>query len=155
METGLFYMASRRKSIPDIEAFARILRSRRLKATPQRIAVHSAMLELGHASADMVSSHITSSGTRITVASVYNILSQMAEIGVYSRRLSADSRMYFDVNTSLHAHLYDTTANGFRDIEDEELMAAIESLVRKKRFKGYKIDRIDVHLLCHPTRKSK
>ena len=43
-----------RKS-PDMEDFKHLLRRHSLKATPQRMAVHEAMMELGHASADMVS----------------------------------------------------------------------------------------------------
>ena len=46
-----------------------------LKVTAQRTAVHEAMLKLGHASADMVTEEILREGkTKVTVASVYNIL---------------------------------------------------------------------------------
>ena len=67
----------------NIEHFKNILKSHSLKATPQRLAVHEAMLKLGHASADMVTEEIQkSSGTKVTVASVYNILTSMAMLGI-------------------------------------------------------------------------
>ena len=66
----------RTRTAPDMESFRSILKSKGLKATPQRIAVHAAMLALGHASADLVYEHIKKEGTaEVTVASVYNILS--------------------------------------------------------------------------------
>ena len=43
---------------PNLEEFKEILRKHSLKATPQRLAVHEAMMELGHASADMVTEMI-------------------------------------------------------------------------------------------------
>ena len=59
----------------DIDQFVAKLKKHSLKATPQRIAVHKAMIRLGHASADMVAGEIAREGeASITVASVYNIL---------------------------------------------------------------------------------
>lgn len=136
------------------DGFRALLKKHSLKATPQRLAVHEAMLALGHACADQVCEQISSEGrTSFTIASVYNILSQMAEIGVYSRRLSANNKMYFDVNTFTHIHLYDTTNNEYRDIMDEELIDMIGSRIRNRRFRGFKIDGIDLQIICHPTTK--
>ena len=64
---------------PTLEEFKAILKKHSLKATPQRLAVHEAMMELGHASADMVAENIKAKNlAKVTVASVYNILTQMA-----------------------------------------------------------------------------
>lgn len=53
-------------------------------------------MKLGHASADMVCEAVAREGkVRITVASVYNILSQLALRGIYRHRLSSNSKMYF------------------------------------------------------------
>lgn len=147
-------MAIPARKAPDMEEFKALLRKHALKATPQRLAVHAAMMELGHASADMVSEAIAREGkVKITVASVYNILSQLALRGIYHHRLSTNSKMYFDVNTFRHIHLYDTVGNTYRDIEDEELMDMIDAKLARKRFKGYKIEGIDIQILCKPTRK--
>ena len=54
-----------------IDAFKKILKDKGLKATPQRVAVHEAMISLGHASADQVGQHIAqNSSVKITVSSV-------------------------------------------------------------------------------------
>lgn len=137
-----------------IEDFKLLLKKHSLKATPQRLAVHEAMLSLGHASADMVTEVISQKReTKVTVASVYNILSNMAMLGVYDYRLSANNKMYFDVNTFKHMHLYDQENHVFKDVIDDELIALIESYLGKKRFKGYKVESIDIQLVGRPTRK--
>ena len=139
--------------IPDLETFRKVLKSHGLKATDQRIAIHAAMLELGHASADMVREHIVSHGGTITVASVYNTLTQLALQGIYKHRLSANNKMYFDVNTVKHIHLYDVYNNTYKDIIDEELTMTVETALKKRRFKGFRVDGIDIQILCHPSHR--
>jgi Fe2+ or Zn2+ uptake regulation protein len=149
-------MNAQTKDPSAMDRFKSVLKRHSLKATPQRLAVHEAMLSLGHASADQVSEWIAArSDTRVTVASVYNILTQMTLLGVYVHRFTANNKMYFDVNTFQHIHLYDTVNNEFKDVLDEELLEMVESRVRKKRYRGYKVDGVDIQILCHPTtRKS-
>ena len=149
-------MNAQTKDPSAMDRYKSVLKRHRLKATPQRLAVHEAMLDLGHASADQVGEWIASRGvTRVTPASVYNILTQMTLLGVYVHRFSANNKMYFDVNTFRHVHLYDTVNNDYRDIMDEELLEMVESRVRGKRYRGYKVDGVDIQIICHPTtRKS-
>lgn len=139
---------------PTIEEFRTILKKHSLKATPQRLAVHDAMISLGHASADMVTEAIREKGTaKVTLASVYNILTQLAMLGVYHYRHSSNNKMYFDVNTFKHIHFYDHTNHVFRDVVDDELIKTIESHLSRKRVKGYKIEGFDIQLVGRPTRK--
>jgi Fe2+ or Zn2+ uptake regulation protein len=137
-----------------MDEFKAILHKHELKATPQRLAVHEVMMTLGHASADMVTEMITQKGTsKVTVASVYNILTHMAMLGIYHYRLSANNKMYFDVNTFKHLHLYDQENHVFKDVLDEELISMIEAHLGRKKFRGYKIESIDIQLVGRPTRK--
>lgn len=145
-----------RKNIPDREHFIKILKSEGLKATTQRLAVHDAMLALGHACADTVADYIEkNSETKVTVASVYNILSSLADLRIYERRMSDNNKMYFDINTTKHVHLYDTKHHEFKDIPDNDAIALVENCFKGKRFKGYKIDRIDIQIVCHATDRKK
>ena len=139
---------------PNLEEFKAILKKHALKATPQRLAVHEAMMNLGHASADMVTDAIKEKETaKVTVASVYNILTQMAMLGIYHHRLSSNNKMYFDVNTFKHIHFYDQANHVFRDVIDDELVQMIESHLSRKKVKGYKIESFDIQLVGRPTRK--
>lgn len=143
------------KHLTSEDTFKDILKKHALKATPQRMSVHRAMMSLGHASADQVSEWISSNGgAATTVASVYNILSQLTLLGVYTHRLSANNKMYFDINTNKHIHLYDQVNHEFKDIMDEEIMEAVEAkLLKGRRFRGYKVDGVDIQIICHPSSK--
>lgn len=143
-------------SIPDSEQFRDLLVKRSMRATPQRMAVHEAMTALVHATPDQVRSAIEAKGVcRITSASVYNILSQLADAGIYSRRLGAGNKMVFDVKPYAHIHLYDARNDEFVDVIDDEIMELVTSHLKSRRFKGYKVDRIDIQLVAHPTRRGK
>ena len=62
--------AKKDHTAPNMEQFKEILKDKKLKATNQRLAVHEAMLTLGHASADMVVDAINAcGGAKVTVAS--------------------------------------------------------------------------------------
>lgn len=139
-----------------MEQFKTVLKNHSLKATPQRMAVHEAMLKLGHASADLVTEEIRKNDrTKVTVASVYNILTQLAMLGIYDHRLSANNKMYFDVNTFKHFHIYDCENHQFKDIIDNELVDLVEKHLKKRKFRGYSIDHIDIQLIGKPTRKKR
>lgn len=138
---------------PGIEEFKKLLKKHSLKSTQQRLAVHNAMLKLGHASADMVTEEIRSQGTtNVTVASVYNILSQIALLGIYDHRMSANNKMYFDVNTFRHIHLYDYVNNTFKDVIDDDFMDNLDAYFAKKKFEGYRVECVDVQIVCRPSR---
>ena len=137
-----------------MEEYKALLKKHSLKATPQRLAVHEAMISLGHACADMVTESIKEKGTaKVTLASVYNILTHMAMLGVYHYRLSANNKMYFDVNTFKHIHFYDKDNHEFRDVIDDELVKLIESHLSRKKVRGYKIEGFDIQLIGRPSRK--
>lgn len=141
--------------VPSLEEFRTALRRHGLKATRQRIAIHDVMMELVHASADDVREALRLRGSDVTTASVYNILSQLADHHIYARRLSATSKMFFDVVTTRHIHLYDRENHTFRDLQDEELQVLVNSHLKRRKFKGFSVEDIDVQLIAHPTKSNK
>jgi len=141
---------------PSMEDFLHQLKRHSLKATRQRLLVHQAMMKLGHASADMVAEEIRQGGeSRITQASVYNILSQFADCRIYGRRMSSNNKMYFDIYSFRHIHLYDRDNGRYRDVTDDELLETVTSHLRKKRFRGYTIEDIDIQIIARPTKKNR
>ena len=139
-----------------VEDFRVRLKKNGLKVTPQRIAVHKAMLKLGHACADDVTGEILKDGeTKVTVASVYNILTQFSLLGIYQHRMSSNNKMYFDINNFRHLHLYDRENHRFRDIFDDELAELVQAHLKRRRFRGFTVEDIDIQLIARPTRKSK
>ena len=146
-------MAAQNNTMPSPEVFRTLLRRHHLKATRQRMAVHDVMMALGHASADMVTEELQQRGTKVTVASVYNILSQLADLRIYSRRLSANNKMYFDVCSSRHLHMYDVANHTFRDLPVDEMLDLVHERLGKKRFRGYKVEGVDIVILARPNKK--
>ena len=114
------------------------------------------MMELGHASADMVTEQIKGCcKANITLASVYNILTQLADLGIYDHRLSANNKMYFDVNTFRHIHIYDEENHAYKDVIDDKLIEIIDEHLKNKRFRGYSVQGVDVQILAKPTKAKK
>ena len=146
----------RMNTAPDMERFRSILKAKGLKATPQRLAVHEAMLDLGHASADMVRDWILRKGkVAITVASVYNILSQLTAMGLYRIIPSTSGVVWYDSLTKPHLHVYSRKRNEFKDLEDDTLMGRLQAFFKENPPKGYKVDEIDILLTCHRSRNTK
>jgi len=140
----------------NVDGLRKTLRKFNLKVTPTRLAVHEAMLHLGHASADMITEYLEANeGPKVTVASVYNILSQFSLLGIYQHRMSANNKMYFDVNTFKHMHLYDIVNNEYIDVVDDTLVRQVEDAISHKRFKGYKVEDVDIQIVCRPSGRRK
>ena len=127
-----------------------MLRSRGMRATETRMAVHRAMMALEHACAEQVVEWLGSEhDAAASVSSVYNVLQQMAVAGIYSYRLSADSKRYFDVCNHSHTHLYDRKSGTYRNLPDGAVRDAINSTIKRLRFHGYTVEDIDVLVVCH------
>lgn len=148
-------MVKKTGHIPTLEEFHAQLQRHKLKATRQRLAIHEVMMELWHASADSVREELQRRGSSVTTATVYNILSQLADLHIYGRRLSATNKMYFDVNPARHIHLYDRENHSYRDLQDEDLSLLVASHLKRRRFKGYTVEGIDIQIIARPTRKIK
>ena len=138
----------------DPESFAKSLRSKGLKTTPLRLAVHGVMMEKVHAGAEEVYQAIIAKNERkATRTGIYNILNELADKGIYARRPSPAGKMFFDVNAFRHVHLYDSRNRQLIDVDGQEMLESVESSLRGRRFRGYRIDDFDVQIICHPTRK--
>lgn len=147
-------MPTQASNITGIEDFKSQLKKLGLKATAQRLAVHRAMMELEHASVDTVSASIAEEGlVKITQSSVYNILSQLADLGVYRQRLSVNNKMYFDICNQRHIHMYDMVNHTFRNLPPDELQDLVLERLRKKKFKGYKVEGVEIQILARPNKR--
>ena len=148
-------MARQLQPIPTLDEFRSQLRRHGLRATKQRLCVHVAMMELVHASAEDVHDTLIRQGAPVPITTVYNILTQLADERIYSRRLSGDSRMHFDIDPRPHIHLYDRENHSWRNVEDEELTTLVSSRLKRRKFKGFTVEGIDIQLVAKPTTRKK
>jgi len=121
-----------------------LLHSHGVKVTRQRVAVFDVMRELGHASADMICSKCQG----VTVATVYNVLDCLERAGLLQRRLTPNNKMFFDITTAHHCHIYDEESNEYRDFKDEALIKMIQSQVRRD-VKDFDISGIEIQIVGH------
>ena len=144
------------KTIPDEEKFRMMLKTHGLRATNARMSIHRAMMALEHASAEHVAEWLEKRhDSAASVSSIYNILTQMATEGIYSWRLSADNKRYFDVCASSHTHLYDRKNGVYKNLSDDIVREAINDILKRHRFRGYTVEDIDVQVVCHPRGSSR
>ena len=102
----------------------------------------------------MVASHVAANTkVKLSQASVYNILAQLALCGIYRHRMSAGNKMYFDVNNMRHIHMYDIVNNTYRDLPTDEIQDLLAEKLSKKRFRGYKVEGVDIQIIVRPTKK--
>ena len=130
-----------------METIKEKIRQSGLKATPQRLAIYSAMQKLGHASADMITAELDNVFPSLTVATVYNVLESFVGAGLLVRRCSSNNKMYFDVNTYGHAHFYDPVSNKHLDYDDLELVKFVSDYVNSRGLKNFKLDSVDIQLI--------
>lgn len=118
-----------------------------LKATPQRIAVYKEMQNLGHACADMVADNLKESFPSLTVATIYNVLDSFVEAGLLVKRFSSNNKMYFDVNTYDHIHIYDEQLNAYKDYNDPVLVKMVTDYLNNVEIPNFKFRTVDIQIL--------
>lgn len=118
-----------------------------LKATPQRIAIYREMQNLGHASADMVVEGLKDSFPSLTVATIYNVLDSFVEAGLLAKRFSSNNKMYFDVNTYDHVHIYDENLNTYIDFNDPVLVKMVTDYLKNVEIPNFKFRTVDIQIL--------
>ncbi|MBQ8645472.1 MAG: transcriptional repressor [Bacteroidales bacterium] len=124
-----------------------LIKSKGLKATPQRIAIYESMRKLGHACADMVVDDLRQNFPSLTVATIYNVLESFVEVGLLVKRFSLNHKMYFDINIHEHAHCYDTVNNCFIDVDDPQLQKMVSDYIAAKKIEDFDVQTIDIHLV--------
>jgi Fe2+ or Zn2+ uptake regulation protein len=76
-------------------------------------------------------------------------------MGLYRRIPSTDNKVWYDVTTKAHLHIFDRKRDEFKDLVDEQLYSMVHSYFKENPPKGYKVEEIDIHLVCHRSRNSK
>ncbi len=130
-----------------MQTIKEIIQQSGLKATPQRIAIYDVMKKLGHASADMVATTLKDVFPSLTVATIYNVLESFVEVKLVVKRFSSNNKMYFDVNTYEHVHLYNELDNSYIDYNDPELTKLVADYFRDKVIPNFNLKNIEIQLI--------
>ena len=120
-----------------------LIREHGLKATPQRISIYDSMVQLEHASADMVFEKVKEDFPKVTVATIYNVLDSFCSCGILARRCTPTNKMFFDVVTENHFHFYNIDNETFTNIGAASVTEVVRSYLA---LRGYEITSIDVQV---------
>ena len=103
------------------------LRARGMRVTPQRLAVHAALQELGrHSTAEEVLARVHGTVPGVSLPTVYAALELLADLGL-AKRVQAGRAVRFDPRTQPHHHLVCTECGAVTDLDaDVELGPALE-----------------------------
>ena len=94
-----------------------VLRDRGLKATPQRLAVHRAVVEsVGHPDAEEIWATVRTELPNISLRTVYEVLHTLADLGEIREVDLATGSSRFDPTTSDHHHLVCTRCGAVADV---------------------------------------
>lgn len=123
------------------------LKSRKLKVTPQRVAVYEAVAELkNHPTAENVIDYIRDRNPNIAVGTVYNTLETLVINGLINKVKTEDDVMRYDAVTEKHHHYYGRNSKLVGDYTDHDLDQLLEQYFRNKAIPGFEIEDIHVNI---------
>ena len=103
------------------------------------MAVYRAMRVLGHACAEEVAGEVRKTTPTTTVGTIYNALDCLVEHGLLAKIQTTDNKMYFDINTREHYHLYCEKTHRIEDFEDEGLARIIRAYLARNSVPGFRV----------------
>ena len=139
---GKMTQISERSTTSTDERVSGLLRKAGLRPTRQRLVIGRLLFagEDRHVSAEILHAEAVRAGERVSLATVYNALHQLKQVGLL-RELAIDGqRTYFDTNVSNHNHFYNEASGDVFDIPADQIRVAGLPLPPD----GMKIAHIDV-----------
>jgi Fe2+ or Zn2+ uptake regulation protein len=111
----------------DVDELRAALRSRGMRVTPQRLAVHSALHDLGrHSTAEEVLDRVHGTVPGVSLPTVYAALELLTDLGL-ALRVHAGRAVRFDPRSEAHHHLVCTACGAVTDLDAAvELGPALE-----------------------------
>lgn len=131
----------------DLDSIIRQLKAKKLKVTPQRVAVYEAVCNLrNHPKAENIITHVRKSHPTISVATVYKVLDILAENNLITKVKTDKDTMRYDAFIERHHHLYCNETDRIEDYADKELDELILSYFKKKKIKNFSIQDIRLQI---------
>ena len=118
---------------------ASFLRKSGLKPTRQRLLLSKLLFSKGdkHFTAEEIRKLVVNKGAKISLATIYNNLNQMVEVGLLKKRQVTKGGVYFDNNVSNHYHLFDEENNTLIDIPSTSIrFSKLPKLPKNKKIKN-------------------
>jgi Fur family peroxide stress response transcriptional regulator len=123
------------------------LTEKKLKVTPQRIAVFRAVTELhNHPTAENVIDYIKLDYPNISVATVYKVLDSLVANNLLTKVKTDNGITRYDAVLSPHHHLHCGETDRIEDYKDEKLNEVINNYFKDNKIKNFEILDISVQI---------
>jgi Fur family transcriptional regulator, peroxide stress response regulator len=124
------------------------LKNRRLKVTPQRMAVLEALNSLhDHPTADRINDYVMKNHPNIAVGTIYKTLETFVAKGLVRRVKTDDGIMRYDGILENHHHLYSEDPERIEDFFDDALSELLDGYFKKKKIPNFKVTEIKVQII--------
>ncbi len=126
----------------------KILNSKKLKITPQRLEVLNAVSKSkNHPTAENIIELIRKNNPNIAVGTVYKTLETFVNNGIVKKIETSDGSMRYDAITEQHHHLYSNESEKIEDYFDEELNVLLQNYFANKAIPNFKLEDIKLQLI--------
>jgi Fur family transcriptional regulator, peroxide stress response regulator len=130
------------------------LLQKRLKVTPQRIAILEAIIKLNnHPTADNIIDYIRKNNPNIATATVYKVLDALIEKELIQKVKTDKDIMRYDAIIENHHHLYSAESDRIEDYFDPELNDLIGKYFQKKGIPDFEIEDVKLQVIGRFTDK--
>ncbi|MEO0349706.1 MAG: Fur family transcriptional regulator [Cyanobacteria bacterium P01_A01_bin.15] len=129
------------------EEIVKLLKSKRLRVTPQRFAVYANLLaRTDHPTAEQILSDVNKDVPTSSQATIYSSLQALRAVGLVREVLLEEGVRRYDANVDLHHHFRCTECGAIEDIPWEQFQAIDTKQLRP----GLKVDNyeVTVHGVC-------
>jgi Fur family peroxide stress response transcriptional regulator len=121
---------------------------KRLKVTPQRIAILEAIINLNnHPTAENIIDYIRNNHPNIASATVYKVLDALVANELIIRVKTEKDVMRYDAVMERHHHLYCSRSNRIEDFIDNELNEMVEKYFKKKKIPHFEIEDVKLQII--------
>ncbi len=124
------------------------LRDKGLKATPRRLSILEAIIELNnHPTAEEIIKYIRNQNLNIATATVYKALDIMVARKVIIKVDTEKHIIRYDAIPEPHHHLYSAESNIIKDYENEEINKILEKYFKKNKIRDFDIEEIKLQII--------
>jgi Fur family peroxide stress response transcriptional regulator len=121
---------------------------KKLKVTPQRIAIMEAVVKLNnHPTAENIIEYISKNHPNIATATVYKVLEALVENGLIKKVKTDKDIMRYDGMLENHHHLYSSESDRIEDYFNNELNELITTYFEKHGIPGFEVEDIKLQII--------
>lgn len=123
------------------------LRDKGLKATPRRLSILEAIIELNnHPTAEEIIRYLRNRGINIASATVYKALDILAARKVVVKVDTGMNIIRYDAISEPHHHLYISGTNIIKDYDNKEINKILKEYFERNRIRGFDIEEIKLQI---------